>query len=99
VPSKSTNFQGALVTEVECDADLGTCPPGSQYPAKSGVHLEPLPQGLPTMGDPCAGVPANAWCAPGSSMGSTTRHGGRTGQKPGARVASGTAYRRATLAG
>jgi hypothetical protein len=97
VPSKSTNFQGALVTEVECDAGLGTCPPGSQYPAKSGVHLEPLPQGLPTMGDPCAGVPANAWCAPGSSMGSTTRHGGRTGQKPGARVASGTAYRRATL--
>ena len=64
---------------------------------RSGVHLEPLPQGLPTMANPCAGVPSNAWCASGSSLGSTTRHGGHSGQESGARIASGTAYRRATL--
>ena len=67
VPSKSTNLDGALVTQVECDSGLASCPAGTHYPAKTGVHLEPLPRGLPTMPDPCAGVPANAWCSGGKS--------------------------------
>jgi hypothetical protein len=74
-PSTATNLDGALVTQVECDSGLASCPPGTRYPAKAKVHLEPLPRGLPTMADPCAGVPSNAWCTSGSSVGSTNRHG------------------------
>jgi hypothetical protein len=97
VPSKSTNLDGALVTQVECDSGLASCPAGTHYPAKTGVHLEPLPRGLPTMPDPCAGVPSNAWCVPGSSMAGTTRHGGHGGPVASARVAAGAAYLRAAL--
>jgi hypothetical protein len=97
VPSKTTNLDGALVTEVECDAGLAPCPAGSQYPPKTGVHLEPLPHGLPTMADPCAGVPSNAWCTSGSSVGSTSPHRGHEGPASGARVAAAAAYRRAAL--
>jgi hypothetical protein len=97
VPSKSTNLDGALVTQVECDSGLASCPAGVQYPAKTGVHLEPLPRGLPTMPDPCAGVPSNAWCTPKSSMAGTTRHGGHGGAVSSARVAAGVAYLRAAL--
>jgi hypothetical protein len=97
VPSKATNLDGALVTQVECDAGLAACPPGAQYPGKTGVHLEPLPHGLPTMADPCADVPSNAWCTSGSSVGSTTPHGGHRGPASGARVAAAAAYRKAAL--
>jgi hypothetical protein len=97
VPSTTTNLDGALVTQVECDAGLASCPAGTQYPPKAGVHLEPLPRGLPTMADPCAGVPANAWCTASSSLGSTTRHGGHGGHAGGAAIAAGAAYRRAAL--
>jgi hypothetical protein len=93
VPSTSTNLDGALVTQVECDSGLASCPPGAQYPAKTGVHLEPLPHGLPTMADPCAGVPSNPWCTSASSMGGTARHGGHAAA--GAPVAAGVVYRRA----
>ena len=78
-PSTATNLDGALVTQVECDSGLESCPPGTKYPAKTSVHLKSLPRNLPTMADPCAGVPSNAWCtsgsSTGSSMGSTNRHG------------------------
>jgi hypothetical protein len=97
VPSKSTNLDGALVTQVECDSGLASCAAGTHYPAKTGVHLEPLPRGLPTLPDPCAGVPSNAWCVPGSSMAGTTRHGGHGGPVASARVAAGAAYLRAAL--
>jgi hypothetical protein len=29
--------------------------------------MKPLPSNLPTMPDPCTGVPANAWCPSGST--------------------------------
>jgi hypothetical protein len=93
VPSTATNLDGALVTQVECDSGLASCPPGAQYPAKTGVHLEPLPRGLPTMADPCSGVPSNAWCTSGSSIGGTTRHGGHA---PGGQAAAGATYQKAT---
>ena len=30
--------------------------------------MHPLPTGLPTMPNPCAGVPANAWCSDGKPV-------------------------------
>jgi hypothetical protein len=71
VPSTTTNLDSMLVSEVECDSRLAACPAGSNYPPQTGVHLEPLPKGLPTMVDPCAGVPANAWCPSVGSSGSS----------------------------
>ncbi len=53
---------GDLLPQVLCDTGFGTCPPGSTYPTRQPVVMRPLPADLPTMPDPCAGVPANAWC-------------------------------------
>lgn len=61
VTTTSTNTDPDLLAQVECDTGIGSCPPGSKYPPKNGVHLIPLPA-LPTMADPCTGVPENAWC-------------------------------------
>ena len=57
------NSGGALLEQVLCDTGLGPCPSGAHYP-KPGkkVVLKRLPKGLPTMPNPCAGVPANPWC-------------------------------------
>jgi hypothetical protein len=33
-----------------------------KYPQLTGVIVHPLPSNLPTMPNPCVGVPANAWC-------------------------------------
>ena len=75
--------------EVACDSEsisIGpvqggmVCPPGANYPRRTGVVMHPLPGAtasagglpalenpssadLPSMPDPCAGVPANPWCA------------------------------------
>jgi hypothetical protein len=95
VPSTTTNLDGALVTQVECATGLASCPAGTVYPPKSGVHLEPLPRGLPTMADPCAGVPPNAWCTSGSATGSTMRLGGHGSPASGTALARGMAYRKA----
>jgi hypothetical protein len=63
VTTTAANSGGALLGQVLCDTGLGPCPPGAHYP-KPGrkVVLKRLPAGLPTMPDPCAGVPANPWC-------------------------------------
>jgi hypothetical protein len=46
-----------------CDAGLAPCPAGAKYPKPNGtVVMKPLPSGLPTMPNACAGVPANPWC-------------------------------------
>ncbi len=54
-------LDGDLLTQVLCDTGLGDCPPGSSYPQPTGVVMQPLPP-LPTMPNPCAGVPTNPWC-------------------------------------
>jgi hypothetical protein len=61
--TKAANSGGALLGQVLCDTGLGPCPAGAHYP-KPGkkVVLKRLPAGLPTMPNPCAGVPANPWC-------------------------------------
>ncbi len=56
---------GTLLAQVLCDTGFGTCPAGSRYPAQTGVVMHPLPSDLPSMPNPCAGVPANAWCPGG----------------------------------
>ena len=72
--STAGNTGGPLLEQVLCDTGLGACPPGSHYP-KPGlkVVLKPLPKGLPTMPNPCAGVPANSWCPCPATPGSGYR--------------------------
>ncbi len=92
VTTTTTNGDNTLLAQVECDTRLAACPAGSNYPPQTGVHLEPLPQGLPTMANPCAGVPSNAWCtSTGSSLGRTARHGPHLTAQ---RVVGTSAYRR-----
>ena len=97
VTSTSTNSDNTLLAQVECDTRLATCPPGSTYPPQTGVHLAPLPANLPTMADPCSGVPANVWCPTGGSSASslaTSRGNGGGAHGPGApRVAAGRSSR------
>ena len=71
VTTTTTNSDNTLLAQVECDSRLAPCPAGANYPPQTGVHLQALPQGLPTMANPCAGVPSNAWCPSGGSSGSS----------------------------
>jgi hypothetical protein len=85
VTTTTTNADANLLAQVECDTGLGgsSCPPGAHYPAKNGVQLEPLPKGLPTMHDPCAGVPSNPWCPSGGGGGSSGSSSSSLGTAPG----------------
>jgi hypothetical protein len=62
-PQTSATGTGDLLTQVLCDASLGTCPKGAKYPPTTGVQMHPLPSTLPSMPNPCDGVPANPWCS------------------------------------
>jgi hypothetical protein len=59
------NTGGPLLAQVLCDTGNGTCPAGAKYPQSTGVVMHPLPKTLASMPNPCAGVPANAWCPDG----------------------------------
>ncbi len=52
---------GMLFAQVACAA-LGICPAGGTYPQQTQVSLFPIPRNLPSMPDPCEGVPSNPWC-------------------------------------
>jgi hypothetical protein len=58
-----------LVQEVLCGnegilvGETLPCSGGMPYPKRTHVTMHALPK-LPTMPDPCAGVPANPWCEP-----------------------------------
>src|SRR5437588_255252 len=62
------NNNGTFLTEVLCNTQLSigggppSCPSGS-YPRRTHVVMHPLPKSLPTMPNPCVGVPANPWCS------------------------------------
>ena len=65
------NANALLADEVACDSGSvsigpvtgGTlCPPGAHYPRRTTVTMHPLPSALPSMPNPCAGVPVNPWC-------------------------------------
>jgi hypothetical protein len=60
--SSGANTGGPLLSQVLCDTGFAGCPAGSNYPQPTGVVLHAVPANLPSMPDPCAGVPANAWC-------------------------------------
>jgi hypothetical protein len=72
VPPSIFDPQSALFTdEVACDATFllplvgkAPCLPTDSYPRQSRVVMHPLPSPneLPTMPNPCDGVPANPWC-------------------------------------
>jgi hypothetical protein len=55
-------------TQVGCDSQVTIaglpfpCLPGTHYPRRTQIVMHPLPPGLPTMPNPCAGTPANPWC-------------------------------------
>jgi len=56
-----------LLEQVECNTQILStkpCPPGSEYPRTTAVEMHALPKAkkLPTMPNPCAHVPTNAWC-------------------------------------
>jgi hypothetical protein len=62
------NTGGPLLDQVLCDTGFGSCPAGAVYPEHTGVVMHPLPKGLPTMPDPCAGVPDDGWCQGGKPV-------------------------------
>jgi hypothetical protein len=66
----AANTGGPLLGQVLCDSQIITtsCPPGANYPRHTGVVMHPLPAGLPTMTNPCEGVPTNPWCAEGKPI-------------------------------
>jgi hypothetical protein len=72
VPPSDTNPQSAIFTEeVACDSQIALpgqttppCLPTDHYPRRTQVIMHPLPPAadLPTMPNPCVGVPPNPWC-------------------------------------
>jgi hypothetical protein len=70
----AANVNGTFLGELLCDTQVSlgggppACPSG-QYPRRHGVVMHPLPRGLATMPNPCAGVPVNPWCPAGRRRG------------------------------
>jgi len=65
--TRVANTGGPLLGQVLCDTGFGACPPGARYPQLGTIVMHPLPPHLPSMPDPCAGVPHNPWCPAGRS--------------------------------
>jgi hypothetical protein len=70
VPPSLLNPQSAtFAAEIRCDSNLSLppagpapCAPTDHYPRQTTVTMHALPRHLPTMPNPCSGVPANPWC-------------------------------------
>ncbi len=63
------NANPIFLAQVACDSQISffagvpvSCPAGAHYPRRTKVVIHPLPKGLKTMPNPCAGVPRNPWC-------------------------------------
>jgi hypothetical protein len=70
----------AFLNQVTCDSQffdslLNTQTPclGGNYTRQTAVVMHPLPSNLPTMPDPCAGVPSNPWCSVAAATCTSTR--------------------------
>jgi hypothetical protein len=64
-PGAGDPVTSPLAAQAICNTQLlGPCPsaPGMQYPRLTKVVMHPLPK-LPTMPNPCKGVPKNPWCS------------------------------------
>ncbi|MGO9959850.1 MAG: hypothetical protein ACLP50_28390 [Solirubrobacteraceae bacterium] len=62
--SSDSRFLGEVLCDSQVEIAPGTpasCPSGS-YPRATKIVMHQLPKNLPTMPDPCQGVPANPWC-------------------------------------
>jgi len=68
VTTTSAVTGGALLGQVLCDTGNGPCGSDMVYPQTTAVTMHPLPKGLPSMPDPCKGVPDNAWCSGGNPV-------------------------------
>jgi len=68
VPTTGANTGGALLGQVLCDTGNGPCGADMNYPKATSVAMHPLPSGIPTMPNPCQGVPDNAWCTGGQPI-------------------------------
>jgi hypothetical protein len=75
----AANTNGPFLSQVLCDSGdeiggVSACVPSDHYPRvtsiKNGLHALPAKSKLPTMPNPCKGVPKNPWCG-GSSKKST----------------------------
>ena len=67
--ASSGEINQPLLEQVECNTRILSskpCPPGSSYPRLSKVTMHALPKAsqVPSMPNPCAGVPDNPWCKP-----------------------------------
>jgi hypothetical protein len=68
--SAPANPNPTFLGEVLCDSQVELSPgvpsqcPTGQYPRATKIVMHPLPpaRALPTMANPCAGVPKNPWC-------------------------------------
>ncbi len=93
--TKAGNTGGSLLGQVLCDTGFGPCPKGAKYPnAGNKVLMTTVPGGLPTMPNPCVGVPNDPWC-PSSTSGSASALPARApgGHVPlGAAAVSGLAF-------
>jgi hypothetical protein len=61
-PNQNVPYVFQFVCNDQIFGSTTPCPPGSHYPRRTKVVMHPLPSGLATMPNPCAGVPANPWC-------------------------------------
>ncbi len=61
----ATSTDSNLLNQLLCDTKILPCPAGAHYPPATQVVMHPLPTNLPTMPNPCKGVPANAFCPGG----------------------------------
>jgi hypothetical protein len=68
VTTTSTDLGSDLLGQVLCDTGNGPCSSGMVYPQVTKVTMHPVPAGLPSMSNPCEGVPANAWCSGGKPV-------------------------------
>ena len=68
---RAANTGGSPLTQVLCDTGFGR-PAGANYPSpRRSLIANRLPSNLPTMPNPCLGVPVNAWCPAGSTTAAT----------------------------
>jgi hypothetical protein len=67
-----------FTNQVVCDSQIVSGSPcvDANYPRRQKVILHPLPPAsqLPTMPNPCAGVPANPWCPAKAKAKARHRH-------------------------
>jgi hypothetical protein len=86
----TVNIDAVLLGQVLCDTGFGSCPAGAKYPQPaSKVLMTSVPSGLPTMPNPCAGVPNDLWCPSGITGSDPPAHGANSGLPWGTPAAAG----------